>query len=52
MRAPGQSCNFDSSTHQRQEIAYVETLTHYVGTKAQHEVPFSGDGLRVYWGPH
>ena len=40
----GETCQMQDG--QRQNIRYVATIQHYIGTKAQHKVPFADEDYR------
>jgi hypothetical protein len=37
---PGETCVFDQASKERQNIRYLATLVHYIGSKAGHNNPF------------
>jgi hypothetical protein len=43
---PTDTCEFDAALKQRKNVKYVATLSHYVGVKTGHTVPFADDDYR------
>ena len=44
--SPGEICEWDAAARQRKAVKYVATLSHYVGVKTGHTVPFADDDYR------
>lgn len=44
--APGETCQFDAALKQRKAVKYVATISHYIGVKTGHTVPFADDDYR------
>lgn len=43
---PGDTCQWDAANRQRTAVKYVATLSHYIGVKTGHTVPFADDDYR------